>query len=170
MDPDTLQRMKREYLESRVRSAHPVEIVAMLYQAAIDNLNAAIEHLSTHDRFARSAAVTRAEEAVQELLVALDHSVNAPFTYTLANLYRYVVQRIVAGHAQESEKAFREALSVLTTLAAAWREVKAKTCDAPPAEQSAAAAPPEEPRPLVNDPYAAYRQNSGTVVARDWNC
>jgi flagellar biosynthetic protein FliS len=170
MDPDTLQRMKREYIENRVRSAHPVEIVTMLYQVAIDNLTSAIEHLRAGDHFARSAEVTKAEEAVHELLAALDHSVNAPFTHTLADLYRYALQRMVAGHGTRSETAFREALSVLTTLASAWYEIKVQMCQAPPAEEPSVQPPPEESRTPVNDPYAAYRLDQGAAGARDWSC
>ena len=46
----------RDYLESRILSAHPVEVVHMLYQVAIDSLNAAIACLRTGDNFGRSRA------------------------------------------------------------------------------------------------------------------
>lgn len=171
MDTETRQRLQREYIENRIRSAHPMELVNMLYDVAIDNLKAAIGYLKTHDRLARSRAVTKAEEAVEELLLALDHSVNAPFTHTLAGLYRYCLKRMIAGHAQESEAAFEEALSVLSTLVVAWREVKEQMC-------GTAQTAPEEQEPRQNspvpvkDPYARYRQSSVAAEAqsRDWSC
>lgn len=168
MDTETSRRLQREYLENRIRSAHPVELVNMLYDVAIDNLQAAIGHLRTHDRLARSRAITKAEEAVEELLLALDHPVDAPFTHTLAGLYRYCLKRMIAGHSQQSEAAFREALSVLSTLAVAWREVKQQKCGEPQA------APPEEepvpvaPRP-ANDRYAGYRESPPAAQSRDWS-
>lgn len=169
MDLETHRRLQREYFESRVRSAHPIEIVTMLYQAAIDNLNVAIGHLKTGDRRARALAVSRAQEAVHELLVALDHSVGADFTQTLASLYRYCLDRMVTGHAKQSAKSFEEALSVLSTLAVAWREIKDRMCETSPAED-APPAPREEPRRTVNHPYSKYRPDSEMVGSRGWSC
>jgi flagellar secretion chaperone FliS len=172
MDSKTLQQVQRSYAEGQVLSAHPVELVHMLYQVAIDNLNAAIAHLKNRDAFARAYAVSKAEEAVGELVMSLDHSVNAPFTHTLSDLYGYVLQRIVDGHARQSEQAFQEALSILTTLADTWAEVKKRVCEADasieaPAPEPAAADVPAE----VNDRYAAYSQGVPAVVgSRDWSC
>ena len=45
MDSDDEQTPPQGYLESRILSAHPVEIVAMLYEVAIDSLNDAIAQL-----------------------------------------------------------------------------------------------------------------------------
>jgi len=168
MDQETQRRLQREYFESRIRSAHPIEIVTMLYQAAIDNLNAAVGHLKTGDRRARSRAVSKAQEAVHELLVALDHSVGADFTHTLASLYRFCLDRMVTGHSQQSAKPFEEALSVLSTLAVAWREIKERMCDAP--ADSAVPMPAEEPRRTVNQPYSRYRPEPEMVGSRGWSC
>jgi flagellar protein FliS len=172
MDNETSQRLHREYLENRIRTAHPVELVNMLYETAIDSLKEAIGRLKAHDRLARSRAITRAEQAVEELLISLDHSVNAPFTRSLADLYKYCLERMIAGHATQSETAFREALSVLETLIVAWREVKNQVCGAPageameePAERTAA-----EPQPSVNDRFVGYREIPVMVGSRNWNC
>lgn len=177
MDAKTLQQAQRSYAEGRVLSAHPVELVHMLYQVAIDNLNAAIAHLKNRDAFARAYAVSKAEEAVGELVLSLDHSVNAPFTHTLSDLYGYVMQRIVDGHAKQSEQAFREALSILTTLAETWTEVKRRVCEEnPAAEASNEPAAPSEPAAAevtaeVKDRYAAYSQSLPAAVgSRDWSC
>jgi flagellar biosynthetic protein FliS len=171
MDTTIAERLRKDYLESRILSAHPVEIVAMLYEVAIDSLNEAIGHLKTCDRFARSRAVTRAEQAIQELLIALDHSINAPFSRTSEDLYRYILSRIVAGHAQESEAAFQEALTILKPLASAWADLKARLCEEPKsADEAPAETVPNAVEESVNDPYEAYRQNPGAAASRDWSC
>ncbi|HTS77888.1 MAG TPA: flagellar protein FliS [Bryobacteraceae bacterium] len=170
MDPRTLERMRRDYLESRILSAQPVEIVAMLFQVATTSLAEAIENLKSGDRFARSRAVTRAEQAIHELLIALDHSVHPAFSRTSADLYRYALARIVAGHARESEQAFREALAVLQPLESAWMDLKVRS-GGEPLEPSVEESP-EEPKmrsPAVKDPYEAYRQ-SPALASRDWSC
>jgi flagellar protein FliS len=173
MDVETVQQAHRDYAESRILSAHPVEVVHMLYQVAIDNLNAAISHLRNRDHFARSYAVTKAQAAIHELILALDHSVNAPFTRTLSDLYHYSLQQITQGHGKQSEAALREALSILTTLAAAWTEVKKRLCG----EEGAAAQVEslghhlaEETRQQSANPYAEYGSSLSTsVLSRDWS-
>ena len=42
MDDQFAQQARREYLENKVFSAHPVERVQMLYQIAIESVNTAI--------------------------------------------------------------------------------------------------------------------------------
>lgn len=176
MDAKTLQQAQRSYAEGQVLSAHPVELVHMLYQVAIDNLNAAIAHLKNRDAFARAYAVSKAEEAVGELVLSLDHSVNAPFTHTLGELYGYVVQRIAEGHAKQSEQAFQEAMSILATLAETWAEVKKRVCEENRIadtgnEPQPAEAPAAEPAVQVSDRYAAYSQSLPAAVgSRDWSC
>src|SRR5580765_2237085 len=116
------------YVENQVFSAHPAERVYLLYQVAIDSVNVALARLKDGDIFARGRAVNKAHEAVDELILALDHSVGANFTRTLAELYDYVQRQLVKGHSQKSEEAFHQALSVLTTLTDAWKQVVERTC------------------------------------------
>jgi len=107
-------------------SAHPVEIVHLLYRVAIDNLNIAISCQKTGDNFGRSKAVTKAQKAVHELMFALDPAVNAPSTRNLTELYDYVQRQIIAGHTRRSEQSFEYALGVLTTLSEGWSGVRAQ--------------------------------------------
>ena len=106
----------------------PLNACRCYIDVAIASVNTAIARFRDGDIFARGRAVTKAHEAVDELILALDHSVGASFTHTLAELYGYVQRQLVAGHSQKSEEAFKNALSVLTTLADAWKEVVIRTC------------------------------------------
>jgi len=126
MLPDTLAQARRDYLENQALITSPTEVIQLLYRVAIDNLRAAIDFLKSGNSLARARAVTKAEEAVDELLLALDHSVGAQFTHTLADLYRYILQQIISGHARQSEQAFRDALTILESLADTWTQVRAK--------------------------------------------
>jgi flagellar protein FliS len=161
-------------MESRILSAQPVEIVEMLYQVAVKGLDSAISHLHVGDALARSREVSRAQEAVNELMMALDHNAGATFSRTLAALYAYVQQQILKGHSQPSEQALRNAHSVLSTLLDGWTGVREKLAEKTPptshstvaaAEEAAAVAPV---RP-ANDPHAAYQEEPVTA-SRDWNC
>jgi flagellar protein FliS len=174
MDEQLAQQAHRDYLENKVFSAHPVERVQMLYQVAIDSVNTAIARFRDGDIFARGRAVTKAHEAVDELILALDHSARANFTHTLAELYDYVQRQMVAGHCQKSEEAFQKALSVLTTLADAWKEVVARTCgsgsshsDSP--DVSVTESVPERPA-VVSGSHGGYEGVPQAMsTSRDWS-
>ncbi len=176
MDSEFAQQAHRDYIESQVLSARPAERVLLLYKVAIDNVNIAIERLKDGDIFARGRAVNKAHEAVDELNFALDHTVGAHFTRTLADLYLYIQRQLVTGHSQKSEQAFREALSVLMTLADTWKEVVARTCGDRTSsyESHPEAHPTETPEAeetyAASEPQAAYSGASqGAASSRDWS-
>jgi flagellar protein FliS len=177
-DGQITQQAHQTYAENQVFSAHPAQRVYLLYQVAIDNVNTAIARFKDGDIFARGRAVNKAHEAVDELIMALDHSVGANFTRTLAELYDYVQRQLVKGHSQKSEQAFREALSVLTTLTEAWQQVVERTCGRGLANSELQAdnpygvaeeAPVAEAAIEVSQPYAAYGgvPQAGSI-SRDW--
>jgi flagellar protein FliS len=155
----------RDYMESRVLSARPIEIVEMLYQVAIDNLNAATRYLKTGEAMERATAVTKAEEAVTELMLALDHSVGASFTKTLAALYDYVLNQAIIGHAKKSEVAFQNAVAVLSTLLEGWAGVRAQVIES----ESRAAVPELSPFQPVPSQWTDYQQEV-PAGSRDWSC
>lgn len=178
-DGQITQQARQTYAENQVFSAHPAQRVYLLYQVAIDSVNVAIARLKDGDIFARGRAVNKAHEAVDELIAALDHSVGANFTHTLAELYDYVQRQLVKGHSQKSEEAFRQALSVLTTLTEAWQQVVERTCGNSLVNSDLQADNPRgvsEEAPVaaeaveVSQPYAAYGgAPQKPSISRDWS-
>jgi flagellar biosynthetic protein FliS len=164
----------RDYIESKILSAHPVEIVHLLYQVAIDNLNAAIACLHTGDTFGRSRAVSKVQKAVYELMFALDPTVTAPFTRGLAELYDYVQRELIAGHTRRSERSFQHALGVLTTLSKGWSGVKAQvTGDSQAAGNEVEGLPEAQSEGVpVKELSHLYAQppRDDQATARDWSC
>ena len=170
---DPVVQAQREYLESRVLSAQPAELVEMLYQIAIQSLKRAIGHLKSGDALARAGEVTRAQEAVNELMAALDHSVGASFTQTLASLYAYVQQQILKGHAGPSEDALQRAIGILSTLQEGWQGVSAELTKVK--QPVASPAPEVEPEQPEEQPVGAgsrpsdYYQEAEPVTSRGWS-
>jgi flagellar protein FliS len=159
----------RGYLEGRAHSSEPLDVVHTLYRVALESVGSAIVHLRDGDAMARSRDVTRAEEAVHELVLALDKSVDAPFVRTLVDLYSYILDRLVQGHSQQSEQAFRDAQTILVTLESAWAGVRANVAkEQAPLPASPAMEEPAPPQP-VQDASAAYGQFSMPTNSHDWS-
>src|ERR1051326_378282 len=170
---DPVQQAQREYLESRILAAQPAELIEILYQIAIQSWRMSIEYLKNGDAMARAGEVTRAQEAVNELMAALDHSVGASFTQTLAALYAYVQQQILKGHTGQSEEAFHRAMGILTTLQEGWKGVRAEQSHptqtaAQPSYAAAELEIAEEPRESVSDRSVEYYQ-AVPAASRDWS-
>jgi flagellar secretion chaperone FliS len=170
---DPVQQAQREYLESRILAAQPAELIEMLYQIAIQSLSKAITHLKSGDAMARSREITRAQEAVNEMMASLDHSVGASFTHTLAALYVYVQQQTLKGHSGPSEEALHRAIGILTTLREGWNGIRAELAQANKAAPSLPHADREwesveDSRQSVSDRSAEYCQ-AVPVSSRDWS-
>lgn len=128
------------YLESRVLTADPLELVRLLYQHGLESTRAARRHLAAGDIAARSKSVCGAIDAVAELDKSLDHSIGGEVSRNLAELYQYIRRRLTEGNLKQQDGPLAEAESLLATLYEAWKPRQAEAVKAPPAVF--AAAPP----------------------------
>jgi flagellar protein FliS len=112
------------YLESRVLSAEPVELVNMLYQACTQAVRDARHHLSLGEIAERSKAINRACEIVMELNAALDQIRGGEIAVRLARLYDYMQYRLLEANMQQADAPLSEILGLLDTLGEAWRGLR----------------------------------------------
>jgi flagellar protein FliS len=120
------------YLESRILSADPIELVRLLYQAATGAVRDARRYLAEGDIPARSRAVSKASEVLLELAGALDFQHGGEISQRLAQLYEYMQRRLTEAHFRQQDAPLAEVLGLLATLANAWDGVRAQS---QPAEQ-----------------------------------
>jgi flagellar secretion chaperone FliS len=127
------------YLEDRVMSASPVELVQMLYEGAIEAVERARVCVREGDIPGRARAVTKAADIVGELANSLrqPEGGSAEIETNLRRLYDYVLARLLEGNASQREEPFAEAGRVLNTLREAWQNVPEPA--SAPAGRSAAA-------------------------------
>ena len=118
---------KEAYLESRVLSAEPLELVRMLYQHALESVRTARRCLAAGEIAARSRAVCQAITIVSELNGSLNHAVGGEISRNLANLYDYMRQRLTAGNMRQQDAPLAEVEALLTTLAEAWNAIQVQT-------------------------------------------
>jgi flagellar secretion chaperone FliS len=111
------------YLESRVLSADPVQLVNLLYQACIQAVRDARYHLERGEIGLRSQAINKACEIVMELNAVLDRERGGEIAARLLQLYDYMLGRLLAANMQQSDPPLAEVLSLLATLGEAWQGV-----------------------------------------------
>ena len=122
------------YLESRVLSAGPIELIRILYQTAAGSVRDARRHLEQGDIVARSRAISRAIEALLELTGALDFARGREIAQRLAELYTYMLRRLTEANFQQADAPLAEVLGLLATLSEAWDGIRDQTGAPTPVE------------------------------------
>ena len=111
------------YLESRVLSASPIELVRMLCHAAMGAVRDARTHLAAGDIAARSRSITWASNILVELAGSLDHQRGAEISGNLTQLYDYMIRRLTDANFQQNDAPLVEVLGLLATLSEGWNGV-----------------------------------------------
>lgn len=122
------------YLEDRVLSADPVELVDLLYQACATAVGDARRHLAGGEILARARSISKACDILLELTVSLDHQRGGALSQRLAQLYGYMHRRLLEANFQQSDEPLADVAGLLETLAEAWEAVRR---DAQPASHTA---------------------------------
>jgi flagellar secretion chaperone FliS len=121
------------YLESRILSAEPMELICLAYQAAISEVREARRHLQEKDIRARSKSITKVHDILSELTTVLDHKRGGQIATNLARLYDYMMRRVIEANFKQIDEPLAEVLGLLTTLKEGWDGIKQQAKPAAPA-------------------------------------
>ena len=114
------------YVESRVLSADRLELVRLLYEAAMSAVLDARRHLAEGAIAERSRAISKAWEILVELDRALDHTRGGEISTRLAALYEYMQRRLMEANFRQSDGPLVEVLGLLSTVAEGWEGIRAE--------------------------------------------
>jgi len=140
-------------MESRILSASPVELVHILYQAALNSVREARRGLAEGDITARSQAISKATEILIELSSSLNYAEGGQLSERLGNLYQYMQHRFLQANLEQSDAPLVEILGLLTTLYDAWQGVRSFASQLPSNGSSADAPSPPN---FGMEPVAEY--------------
>jgi flagellar protein FliS len=108
------------YLESRILTADPLELVRILYRSALDCTRRARTHLAAGRIPERSREICKTFSLISELTSSLDHGRGEAVSANLARLYDYLQRRLLEANARQSAEALAEVENLLTTMLAGW--------------------------------------------------
>jgi len=110
-------------LETQVYSATPIELVRMLFDAAVDSVRAARRHLAEGKIAERSRAITKTYRILAELYGALDRQRGGELGARLASLYDYMQRRLLDANFRQADDGLAEVEKLLLPLQEAWRTI-----------------------------------------------
>lgn len=109
------------YLTERVMTASPAELTAMLYDACVGAIKAAIRLHGVEQHLAAGPRLIKAQEIVLELRSTLNKDAG-PLATQLDALYTYAYGRLVEANLRRDTAAAQEALEILEPIQLAWRQ------------------------------------------------
>jgi flagellar protein FliS len=111
------------YLESKVLSASPLELVSLAYEGAIEavgNARVCVREKRIRDR---SRAITKAQLIIGELQRSLDFERGGDLSPQLSRLYDYMQRRLIDANFRQTEEPLAEVETLLETVLESWREL-----------------------------------------------
>ena len=108
------------YLQSKVMTASPEELVLMLYDGAIRFMNQAVVHLEASNKPSAHESSIRAQAIVAELMGGLN--MDMEISKNLMSLYDYLQYVMVGANIDKDVDKSRHAIELLRELRETWQE------------------------------------------------
>jgi len=112
------------YLDTRVLSADPLELVHILYEHTLTMVADARRYLAEGNIAARGHSISRAIAAIDELNCSLDRDAGGSIARNLAALYQYMRSRLLTANIRQEDASLAEVESLLRTLGEAWNAIR----------------------------------------------
>ncbi len=119
------------YRTAQAVTSNPVERVVLLYEGAVRFAVRHIDALERGDYEAAHIASVRCQEIVAELQEVLDLEAG-PIAHQLDAVYRFMLDRLVAGNIARKPAATTEVLELMRELLGSWQEVSRRMRSAYP--------------------------------------
>jgi len=118
-----------EYRKQTVTSASPVQLVIMLYDAAIRHCEIGKQAIIAERYEIQNDHLTKAQRIITELMCSLDMEKGGEISQNLLGLYTYCNNQLVAANIDDNPDLVDGAVSVLIELREAWRQIAASTSE-----------------------------------------
>jgi len=116
-------RAATQYMHTQVRSSTPLELVVLLYDAALASAATARDAIARKDIPTRRAALSRMLAIIAELQNTLDLEGGGQIAKDLDALYAWLTSRLLDATVQQSARPIDDAVRVLKPLRDAWKTI-----------------------------------------------
>ncbi|MCP9473011.1 MAG: flagellar export chaperone FliS [Nitrospira sp.] len=111
-----------QYRQTQVMTSSRVQIVVLLYDAAIQSIELARQAIETHNIADKGRFLGRAISIVGELDCALDYERGGEIARLLHQIYEYAMAELVEANVRNDRRRLEGALRCLNVLREGWRE------------------------------------------------
>lgn len=115
-----------QYQQTHVMTSSGVQIVVLLYDAAVQSIELARRGIDTNNLHDKGRFLGRAISIIGELNSVLDFERGGDIAHSLHRIYEYILAELLAANARNNAHHLDGPLRCLTTLREGWREVAAQ--------------------------------------------
>lgn len=119
--------LAHRYNEIAIKTANPLQLVVMLYDAAIRSLREAQNHIREKNIEARTKELNQCLSIISELQGCLNIKKGGEIANSLNRLYDYMKRRIFKANIDQSMQPLTEVEGLLENLRSAWGELVEKS-------------------------------------------
>jgi flagellar secretion chaperone FliS len=141
------QSFAHRYREMAINTANPLQLIVMLYDAAICSIQEAKAHIERKDIAGRARSLNKSISIISELQSCLNLRAGGEIASSLDRLYDYMKRRIFKANVDQSVQPLAEVETLLENLRSAWGEL---------VEQSSG------PQPIAVEQPSPNREIAGT--------
>jgi flagellar protein FliS len=120
------EKLRKYYLESRVKNASPGQMLIMLYDCLIKNAERADSEIESpenpSDLSSGAHAITGCIDSLRELSSSLRHGVDPALCATLSKLYLFFTREFSEAFEKRDPKKIRAILPLIRELRNTWSE------------------------------------------------
>jgi flagellar secretion chaperone FliS len=116
----------QRYKETSINTANPLQLVVMLYDAAICSIQEARAHMEKKNIAERSRALNKCISIITELQACLDHKAGGEIAGSLELLYDFMKRNIFKASFEQNIQPLIETEALLENLRSAWRQLVAQ--------------------------------------------
>ena len=121
-----LTQYARQYQQTQVMTSSGIQIVVLLYDAAIQSIEHARAGIESNNLKDKSRFLGRAISIIGELDSVLDFEQGGEIATSLHRLYEYMLTELVTANARNEPRYLDGPLRCLSTLREGWQEVAAR--------------------------------------------
>ena len=114
---------QERYLEIKVRTATPGQLVSMLYAGASRFAKLARESLDAGDLEKTNHYILKTEAIIEELNYSLDMEKGGEIAKNLRSLYDFIMERLLTANVKKSKEILAEVIELLEDLQQTWNQM-----------------------------------------------
>ncbi|MFW6323516.1 MAG: flagellar export chaperone FliS [Desulfovibrionales bacterium] len=131
-----MHRAAQAYVNTKITTTTPGELVVLLYEGAVSALQKAKEEIKKKDYAQKGLQISRAMDLIAELDSSLNGQKGGELAQNLHQLYFYCNSRLLKANMDMDPEIIDQVISILSSLQSAFSEIASPSA-APPEGRSA---------------------------------
>ena len=110
-------------VNSEVFDASPHRLIAIVFDALVENINAAKASIERNDVVGKCKHITKSVDIVMHLRATLNHQEGGEIAQQLDDLYDFIERNLVAANVESNTHKLEESKKIVIEIKTAWDQI-----------------------------------------------